>query len=148
MTNIPNKTLIILRSVSGAGKTTFANFLKESLKPTNNTRKHGIDHAADYYHEDENGNYKFDINKLGFAHIECRSEVENSMLFEDPIIVVSNTSTTEKELEPYLTLAKKHNYRVFSLIVENRHGNKNTHNVPEKTLERQEQNIKNSLKLR
>jgi hypothetical protein len=51
-------------------------------------------------------------------------------------IVVSNTATTERELEPYLKLAKSYGYIVVSLIVENRHGNKSVHGVPDETLEK------------
>ena len=36
-------------------------------------------------------------------------------------IVVSNTFTMEWEMEPYYELAKKYGYKVFSIIVENRH---------------------------
>lgn len=51
-------------------------------------------------------------------------------------IVVSNTSTTEKEMQPYLDLAKEFGYTVVSLIVENRHGNSSVHGVPKETLEK------------
>jgi hypothetical protein len=34
-------------------------------------------------------------------------------------------------MEPYFELAKKYGYKTFSIIVENRHGNKSIHNVPE-----------------
>ena len=51
-------------------------------------------------------------------------------------IVVSNTSTTEKEMQPYLDLAREFGYTVVSLIVENRHGNSNVHNVPQETLKK------------
>jgi hypothetical protein len=50
-------------------------------------------------------------------------------------IVVSNTFTQEWEMEPYFELAKKHGYKVFTVIVENRHGGTNVHNVPEDKLE-------------
>lgn len=46
-------------------------------------------------------------------------------------IIVSNTFTQEWEMEAYYDLAKQWNYRVTSLIVENRHGGKNVHGVPE-----------------
>jgi hypothetical protein len=36
---------------------------------------------------------------------------------------------------PYFDLAEKHGYRVYSLIVENRHGGVNEHGVPEDKLE-------------
>jgi len=37
-------------------------------------------------------------------------------------------------MEYYFNLAKELNYRVISLIVENRHGNQSIHDVPQDTL--------------
>ena len=50
-------------------------------------------------------------------------------------IVVSNTFTQEWEMKPYFDMAKEHDYQVFSIIVENRHGGKNIHGVPDDKLE-------------
>jgi len=50
-------------------------------------------------------------------------------------VVVSNTFTQEWEMEPYFELAKKYGYKVFSIVIENRHGNKNKHGVPEDKVE-------------
>jgi hypothetical protein len=47
-----------------------------------------------------------------------------------PEIVVSNTFTQEWEMQAYFDLAKQYDYRVVSLIVENRHGGENVHGVP------------------
>ena len=124
------RTLIILRGIPGSGKSTFANYMF-----SNNVFE------ADKYFYDEDGNYNFDATKLHAAHKWCQLQVEHAM--EDnlesngqyyPEIVVSNTSTTEKEMEPYLKLAEKYDYKVVSLIVENRHGNKSVHNVPDETM--------------
>lgn len=52
-----------------------------------------------------------------------------------PTIVVSNTFTQEWEMEPYFKLAEKYGYTVFSVIVENRHGGKNEHGVPEEKVQ-------------
>jgi hypothetical protein len=49
-------------------------------------------------------------------------------------VTVSNTFTQEWEMLPYFDLAEKHGYRVYSLIVENRHGGVNEHGVPEDKL--------------
>jgi hypothetical protein len=46
-------------------------------------------------------------------------------------IAVSNTFTQFWEMEPYFELAEKYGYKTFSIVVENRHGNKSIHNVPE-----------------
>lgn len=51
-------------------------------------------------------------------------------------IVVSNTFTQEWEMKPYLEWAEDFGYKVFSLIVENRHGGVNCHNVPEENLKK------------
>jgi hypothetical protein len=50
-------------------------------------------------------------------------------------IVVSNTFTQTWEMQPYFDLAERYGYRVYSLIVENRHGGVNEHGVPEDKLE-------------
>jgi hypothetical protein len=54
---------------------------------------------------------------------------------ENETIVVSNTFTQEWEMKPYYDLSEQYGYRVYSIIVENRHGGINEHNVPEEKLE-------------
>ena len=63
-------------------------------------------------------------------------------------IIVSNTFTTEWELKHYLELAEEYGYNAFSLVVENRHGNKDIHDVPEKTRGLQAQRLMNNIKLK
>ena len=50
-------------------------------------------------------------------------------------ITVSNTFTQEWEMEPYVEMAKEYGFKVFTLIVENRHGGVNQHEVPEDKIE-------------
>lgn len=50
-------------------------------------------------------------------------------------LIVSNTFTQEWEMKPYFDLAESYGYRVYSLIVENRHGGVNEHGVPADKLE-------------
>ena len=124
------KTLIILRGLPGSGKSSFAKYMF-----SNNVFE------ADQYFYDSNGNYNFDASKLHESHLDCQKRVEELMQMSETTqygqeIVVSNTATTEKELEPYLKLAKSYGYIVVSLIVENRHGNKSVHGVPDETLEK------------
>jgi hypothetical protein len=38
-------------------------------------------------------------------------------------------------MKPYFELAEKHGYKVFSVIVENRHGGVNVHDCPEDKIE-------------
>ena len=121
------KELFLLRGLPGAGKTTLANSIG------------GTWVEADHYFLNENGEYEFDASKLKYAHKWCQDSVEESMNFQSNKIIVSNTFTQEKELEPYYQLAEKYGYKVFSLIVENRHGESedtNTHNVPKETIQK------------
>jgi predicted kinase len=135
------KTLYILRSVSGAGKTTLAKAWEESLP-------NSVAIAADDYWYDKEGNYNFDITRLGDAHKNCQFKVKRAMMvLKRDNIIVHNTNTSEKEIKPYLELADMFGYKVVSLVVENRHGNKNVHDVPDFVLERQENNLRNSIKL-
>lgn len=133
-------TLYILRGVSGCGKTTLAATLLQSLG--------GQAIAADDYFYDSQGNYNFDVGLLGKAHSWCRRFVEDCMRGDLTNIILHNTSTSEKELEPYLDLAEDYGYKVISLVVENRHGNNSVHNVPEQTLLKQERKLRNSIKLK
>ena len=73
-------------------------------------------------------------SKLKDAHAWCQNAVRVWAKNSVEKIVVSNTFTQEWEIDYYFELAKEYGYRVYSLIVENRHGNKDVHNVPEEKL--------------
>jgi predicted kinase len=120
------KELILLRGLPGSGKSTFARSLG------------GMHMEADKYFM-YSGKYEFDASKLRDAHNWCQNAVRVGMETQGQKIVVSNTFTQENELEPYYKLAERYGYRVYSLIVENRHGeseNTNTHNVPLETIQK------------
>ena len=116
------KTLFLLRGLPGAGKSTLADSL-------------GIDYVeADMFFM-QDGEYKFDGTKIKLAHEWCQDRVRKIMEY-GMTVAVANTFTQEWEMEPYLEMAEEFGYRVNSLIVENRHGGKNTHGVPEEALTR------------
>ena len=118
------KTLYIVRGVPGSGKSTFA----QSLDCP-------VFEADQYFIDSETGEYKFDGSKIKLAHNWCKLRVEQSMEDDFQKIAVSNTFTQEWEMDAYYELARQYGYRVFSLIVENRHGGVNEHGVPEDKLE-------------
>lgn len=130
------KSLTLVRGVSGSGKSTFVK----------NIVHHQYFVETDMYFVDDNGNYNFDPSKLKEAHDWCRFYVEETMKDADDVIV-SNTFTTEWEMKPYLDLAEKYGYTVFTVIVENRHGNKDVHSVPEETRQKQAERLSKSIKL-
>jgi predicted kinase len=123
-----NKNLYILRGLPGAGKSTLAKNI-----------------GAVYFESDmffmEGNEYKFNPTKLKDAHAWCQNQVRISMKnsnskLGDTRIAVANTFTQEWEMEPYIEMAKEYGFTVFTLIVENRHGGVNQHNVPNEVLDK------------
>jgi tRNA uridine 5-carbamoylmethylation protein Kti12 len=122
--------LILLRGIPGSGKTTLG---KTILKTLSSDEPDVI--SADDFFVDEKGNYNFDASKLKEAHVSSEVRCATKMKNEISRIVVANTFTQEWEMEKYYEMADRYNYRVFSVIVENRHGNENVHNVPSDKVE-------------
>lgn len=137
------KNIIILRSVSGAGKSTLAYLLCAN-------RFGWVSVEADaFFLNKETNEYNFDPAKLGAAHLECQQKFME-YLTEPSIegIVVANTNTKASDWKFYEDAAKKGGHRVTFVVIENRHGNKDVHNVPDFALDRQDTAIRDSLKLR
>ena len=136
-----NKVLVLVRGIPGSGKSTFANLVWNNYAIC----------EADKFFYDKEGNYNFDASKLKQAHEWCQNEVETKMKDNQnnpqfyPEIVVSNTFTQEWEMQAYFNLAKKYDYKIFSVIVENRHGSTNVHNVPDDTLKKMKDRFHISL---
>lgn len=120
--------LILLRGIPGSGKTTLGEVI---LRTPNNQLK---PLSADDYFIDEHGNYNFDATKLKEAHNDCQQRCSHLMQNDVMKIVISNTFTQEWEMQPYYQMAERYNYRIHSVIVENRHEGINEHNVPEEKL--------------
>lgn len=123
------KNLYLLRGLPGSGKSTLAREIGDAFV------------EADMFFMSD-GEYKFDASKIKDAHAWCKSTVRewmeinsNTWGIEFANIAVSNTFTQEWEMEDYYSLAKEYGYKVFSMIVENRHGGVNQHGVPEEKLE-------------
>jgi len=115
------KELILVRGCPGSGKSTFAKLLG------------GKHIEADMFFM-KDGEYQFDFTKLKDAHRWCNTIVGGWMSDGEERIVVSNTFTQEWEMKDYYDWAKDFDYKVFSIIVENRHGGVNEHGVPEDKL--------------
>jgi len=115
--------LYLVRGVPGSGKTTFANKICDKVV------------SADDYHYDAAGNYNWKQENMTAAHRYCQGKTRTIMKTGKDV-AVANTSTTKKELKPYYDLAEEFGYTVFAVIVENRHGGVNVHNVPAEILEK------------
>jgi len=112
-----SRELYLLRGIPGSGKSTLAKSLG------------GCHVEADMYFMND-CEYTFDPSKLSEAHQWCQNKTASYMHTNWPRVVVSNTFTQEWEMQAYYDLAEKYGYRVYSLIVENRHGGVNEHGVP------------------
>lgn len=117
--------LILIRGLPGAGKTTLASELFKGFKAV----------AADDFMVDKDGNYKFDPNLLHYAHSKCMATAKE-YIEKGVDVVVHNTFTTEREMQPYFDMAAELGVPVATIIVENRHGSKSVHGVPEATIDK------------
>ena len=120
------KVLYIVRGIPGSGKSTFAKTLGGTHFETDN-----------FFMVD--GEYKFDGSKIKEAHNWCQNSVNSAMILNNTAglnetIVVSNTFTQEWEMKPYYEMADTYGYKVFSIIIENRHEGVNQHEVPDEIL--------------
>lgn len=102
------KTLILVRGLSGSGKTSLAN----RLNNTGTGSSSAMFAADDYFHC--GGKYRFDPKLLPAAHAYCQEKTEYAMITDPPIgtIIVHNTFCARWEIEPYFKLATQHGYHV------------------------------------
>jgi hypothetical protein len=121
--------LILLRGIPGSGKSTLGDIILHC--PGSNTPDVL---SADNFFIDDKGNYNFDPTKLKQAHNECQLKCAERMKLQLSRIVVANTFTEKWEMDSYYEMAERYNYRIHSVIVENRHNSTNIHNVPNEKL--------------
>lgn len=130
-----SQRLILVRGVSGSGKSTVAGMFNTSHCYA----------ADDFFMQD--GEYRFSLSRLNEAHQWCVNETFSALENGAELVVVHNTFTRESELSRYTDRAEAMGVQVFVIVVENRHGNTSVHNVPEATLLKQKQRLKSSIKV-
>lgn len=144
--------VIIMRGISGSGKSTFAKELSYKFKSAW-LYTHTVS-ADDYF--SKSGKYEFDPSKLGSAHNECLSDYLDELLklklgnnrnkegkdsFPHQLIIVDNTNLCAAEIAPYYALAQMvleqvHHKVVICNIMPNVNecADRSIHNVPIKQL--------------
>lgn len=138
---MPN-TMIIMRGVSGSGKSTFAEDLKEKMEGD------GIEtvicSADSFRHTGPNGEYVFDASMNGAVHAMAQEKARKA-ISEGKAVIVDNTNTLEWEMGKYIKMASEAGYEIFQCFS---HGmldsdeidlytERNTHNVPRASIVRQ-----------
>lgn len=137
--------VVILRGVSGSGKSTFVERLRSTTRAVSvvNADRHFMEH----------GHYRFSPTRLPEVHAACLREYVASLA---PIgapglpelLVVDNTNTTLVQVAPYVALAQAYGAEVeiiqFDISPEVAHG-RSTHEVPLHTIKRQARQLEDSL---
>lgn len=99
----PLKKLIILRGISGTGKSTLATKLE---------KEHGTKALSSDEYFMHGGKYLFDKALLPTAHKWNQERVAEAMRRGEPVVIVDNTNTRAWEMKPYVLAAKKYGYSV------------------------------------
>lgn len=130
-------TVIILRGVSGAGKSSLAEILE--------AQGFVVVSADNFFVKD--GAYDFDRTKLTKAHHWCYDQYTKA-LEAGLNVVVDNTNTTEAEVNRYLEKAVYFGYTVRVVTVENWSQTDSIHNVPQDIREAQAKRLRGSIRLK
>lgn len=119
--------LTIIRGVPGTGKSTKAKEI------ANNSPRGQIILESDMYFCRETGRYEFDFSQLGRAHDWCINTTK-VLLREGHDVIVANTFTTMREMNPYLNFAVAFGANVEIITLTAEYGS--IHGVPEENMQR------------
>lgn len=129
MSTLTKGKVIILRGISGSGKSTY-------------TRKHHPDalvcSADDFFIDERTGMYVFSPAKLGEAHQWCLRKFLTGLQSGVQEIVVDNTNTQLWEMSPYVQLASALGYEVLIVRMDTPvavAAARNEHGVPQKAVQ-------------
>jgi predicted kinase len=100
--NQERKVLILMRGISGSGKSTKAKQLASG----------GPIFSTDDFFYDTDGKYNFDRTRLGEFHQKNKERAEQAMQQGVSPVVIDNTNTQFFEMRAYVQLAQKYGYEV------------------------------------
>lgn len=118
------KKLILIRGVSGSGKSTKAQKIILASKAQGfSTSCNEADHFRYKW-----GTYIYRVNENASCHKKCLSKTAQAMQNNTNVVVVANTFIKKAQLKPYLCLANKHGYSVEIIVMQGNYPNR--HGVP------------------
>ena len=110
---------ILIRGLPGSGKSTMAK------------QYHGS-----YIHLETNmfwgPNYEFDMSRLKEAHEWCQNSAR--IFLASHSVIVSNTFTTKKEMDPYFDIADEYGIVPTIILCQNQFGS--IHKVPKEVIQK------------
>ena len=132
----PNqKQFIILRGHQGAGKSTFANMLKQYYQ-INHPERHVAILERDDYYLNENNEYIWQADKQNEAEQFLQKRIDDNMEKHTDVIIIANTNITKSvvkklqdKVNKYNKKSKKEN-RYQTQIFRLQNAFENVHNVP------------------
>ncbi len=134
------KTLVLLRGVPGAGKSTITALLTVG-------RPDAVVCSADHYFT-RNGVYRFDSERLADAHDACMADAEDAMMGGRALVIIDNCNVTERAMEPYEALAARFGYAVTHLVIERRGSKRRSvHGVPDERIADMAARLQGSIKV-
>ena len=144
------KYLLLIRGCPGAGKSYYA---RRVMKKFDCMFNGNIAYcSADKYFINDAGVYTYNREKIGAAHEECKNKAAAAMLKGIDLVILDNTNTTKKELNPYIEMANKYGYTVKYKVVGGaseedikKYAARNIHGVSEETIRKMAQRLVSSL---
>ncbi len=131
--------MVIMRGVPGSGKS----FAALEMEARFSTKYKVKIYSTDNFFM-KNGEYKWNPNAVGIAHKWNQNKVREAVQSKsENIVIVDNTNTTWKEIEPYAKMARDNGY--FVIIAETTNAwardvdecvKRNQHGVPREGIER------------
>lgn len=116
--------LILLRGVPGSGKTTLAKVMLDRFPHLKHVE-------SDMFWGDP---YRFDSHFIRQAHEWCLAETTR-LLYQGHSVIVSNTFTWQKEVDPYVAMLRHIPWTIRAEYCNCKGGWKSTHDVPEHIME-------------
>jgi predicted kinase len=141
--------VIISRGVPGSGKSTF----NKSLELTAEAR--GVSfavHGGDKYMVNDAGEYEFSEKKKSYCMMRTHSEFNDSLYNRIEVVVSDNTNIKWSDYKRNVKVARALDYTVVAVVFEpgpiETHMERNIHNVPRETLEKNIDDLIRNIKSR
>lgn len=131
------KTLILIRGLSGAGKSDLANII---VGDGGDRAELSVD---EYFYDEETDTYNFNPLHLKEAHEWCEKECASLMEDGIEVMVVHNVFSRKWEIDPYIKMGSENGYRIHVVNLYDRGLNdiqlsrECVHNINPGTIQRQ-----------